>query len=80
MENNLATELLREIKKESQRRFVLLVICLALLFLSNMAWLVAWNLPREEVEESYELKGEDSANVIFNSEGDVDLDVEHKGN
>ena len=82
MENNLASELLRELKLESQRRFVLLLICLALLFLSNMAWLVAWNLPKveEEVEESYELQGEDNANVVFNSEGEVDLDVEYQGN
>lgn len=74
MENSLATELLREIKKESQRRFVLLIICLALLFASNMAWLIAWNLPMEKVStETYEMNGEDYANVFYNDEGEVKI-------
>lgn len=74
MENSLATELLRELKKESQRRFVLLIICLALLFVSNMAWLIAWNLPTEKVStETYEMNGEDSANVFYNDEGEVKI-------
>ena len=77
-ERRLAVELLHEIKKESQRRFVLLVICIILLFASNMAWLVAWNLPldSETVTESYELQGEDDANVVYNSEGEVHINGE----
>lgn len=77
-ERRLAVELLHEIKKESQRRFVLLVICIILLFASNMAWLVAWNLPLDSktVEESYELQGEDDANVVYNSEGEVHINGE----
>lgn len=77
-ERRLAVELLHEIKKESQRRFVLLVICIILLFASNMAWLVAWNLPldNETVTESYELQGEDDANVVYNSEGEVHINGE----
>lgn len=72
-EKSLATELLRELKKESHRRFVLLIICIILLFASNMAWLVAWNLPSEEVTESYDMKGEDDANVILNGDGEVKI-------
>ena len=80
--DGLATDLLKELKAESRRRFILLIICIVFLFGSNMAWLVAWNLPRveEETSESYELQGEDNANVVYNSEGKVDLDVEYKGN
>lgn len=72
-EKSLATELLREIKKESHRRFVLLIICIILLFASNMAWLIAWNLPGETVEETYDMKGEDDANVILNGDGEVHI-------
>lgn len=77
-ERRLAVELLHEIKKESQRRFVLLVICIILLFASNMAWLVAWNLPEKEITESYDLQGEDNANVFYNSEGEVQINGEKK--
>ena len=75
MEERFALEVLKELKKESQRRFILLVICLALLFASNITWLIAWNLPSttEEVTESYDLKGEDDANVILNGDGEVKI-------
>lgn len=72
----LASELLRELKRENKRRFILLVICVALLFASNMAWLIAWNLPsetQEETVETYDLQGEDNANVFYNSEGEVHI-------
>lgn len=71
---DLATELLHEIKRESRRRFIALIICIVLLFVSNIAWLIAWNLPTREVTstEEYELQGEDNSNVILNNgEGDV---------
>lgn len=71
MEDSLATELLRELKRESKRRFILLIILLVLFFGTNLAWLIAWNLPSETVTESYELQGEDSANVVYNSETDI---------
>ena len=79
--SSLASELLREIKRESKRRFVLLIICIILLFLSNMAWLIAWNLPSEETtkEESYEMQGEDNANLILNKEGEVSFNEQDKG-
>lgn len=72
--DNLATELLREIKQESRRRFIIILILIIALVGSNIAWLIAWNLPSEEVTESYELQGEDNANVIYSSgEGDVKI-------
>lgn len=79
--DHLATEILHELKLESKRRFVLLVISMSLLFVSNIAWLVAWNLPDNQALESYELNGEDSANVIYNQLGEVEIDgQQNKGN
>ena len=81
MEERFALEVLKELKKESQRRFVLLIICLILLFVSNMAGLVAWNLPAEEktetTSESYELQGEDNANVVWNNDGEVKINEQN---
>lgn len=72
--DNLATEILHEIKAQSRRYFIMLVIAIVLLFASNIAWLYAWNLPDESVTESYELTGQDDANVVYNSQGEVQID------
>lgn len=74
MVENLATEILHEIKLESRRNFIMLVIAIFLLFASNLAWLYAWNLPDKQVTESYELDGQDDANVVYNSQGEVQID------
>ena len=76
--NGLASELLHEIRVESKRRFILLIICIVLLCASNIAWLIAWNLPDREVTESYELQGEDNANVIYNNDGEVKVNGENQ--
>ena len=53
---DLATELLHEIKAESRRRFIIIIILIVALLGSNLAWLIAWNLPSKEItNESYEL-------------------------
>lgn len=78
--DNLATELLREIKQESKRRFIIIMILIAALVGSNLAWLIAWNLPsdKEVTTESYELQGEDSSNVVYSSgEGDIEINGEN---
>lgn len=74
MVENLATEILHEIKLESKRNFIMLVIAIFLLFASNIAWLYAWNLPDRQVTESYELDGQDDANVVYNETGEVQID------
>lgn len=72
--DNLATELLREIKQESRRRFIIILILIVALVGSNIAWLIAWNLPSEEVSESYELQGDENSNVVYSSgEGDTKI-------
>ena len=79
MENSLATELLHELKRESRRRFIIILILIVVLTGSNLAWLIAWNLPAEEISESYELEGDNDSNVIYSSgEGDVNIG-ENKG-
>ena len=75
---SLATEILHELKSQAKRNFVLLIVCIILLFTSNIAWLIAWNLPDHEVTESYELQGEDDANVVYNSQGEVQIDGQNK--
>ena len=52
----------------------MLIIAIILLFASNLAWLYAWNLPDRQTTESYELDGQDDANVIYNSQGEVQID------
>ena len=71
MIESLATEILHELKLQARRWFILLVIAIIMLFASNIAWLIAWNLPDNEITESYEMTGEDSANVVYNEDGDV---------
>lgn len=70
-ENSLAMELLHEIKRESRRRFIIIIVLISLLVLTNVSWLVAWNLPNYETE-SYDLQGDNQSNVIFSSgQGEV---------
>ena len=76
---NLATEILHELKLEARRWFILLIISTFLLFISNIAWLIAWNLPEHEITESYELTGDDDANVVYNEDGDVRIHEQNKG-
>ena len=77
MMEGLATEILHELKLQCRRYFILLVIVTILLFASNIAWLYAWNLPDDEFTESYELTGTDDANVVYNSQGEVQIDGEN---
>ena len=67
--DNLATEILHEL--------IMLIIMIVLFFASNLAWLYAWNLPDKEVSESYELQGQDDANVVYNDSGEVKIDGEN---
>lgn len=65
-ENSLAMELLHEMKRESRRRFIIIIVLISLLVLTNVSWLIAWNLPNYETE-SYDLQGDNQSNVIFSS-------------
>lgn len=67
---SLATELLRELKRQSKRWFISFIICLILLFLSNMAWLYVWNQYDYE-SYSYEQDGDGVNNINSSIGGDV---------
>lgn len=67
---SLATELLRELKRQSRRWFISFIICLILLFLSNMAWLYVWNQYDYE-SYSYEQDGNGVNNINSSIGGDI---------
>ena len=68
--DNLATELLREVKATSKRWFILFIIALIMLCGTNMAWLYAWNLPSEETTTT--ITSDDGSNAnYFEGEGDI---------
>ena len=55
----LATELLHEVKQQSKRWFMAFIIMLGLFFVTNIAWLIAWNLPTEEATTTVTQSSED---------------------
>ena len=70
--NSLATELLHEVKRISKRYFILFVITLVILFLTNALWLYAWTLPVEEVTTTVDQDSQDNGvNTYIDSEGDA---------
>ena len=68
--DNLATELLREVKATSKRWFILFIITLIMLCGTNMAWLYAWNLPSGETTTTITSDDGSNANYI-EGEGDI---------
>lgn len=66
-EDTLALELLKQLKSHSKRWFIAFLIAICTFFVSNLAWLYAWNLPAEEKTES------------ISTEYDVDQDSEDSG-
>lgn len=70
--DSLATELLKELKAQSKRWFMCFIICLVILFISNMAWLIAWTTP----DSSYEVTSDNGSNAVY-SEGEVNIGGEN---
>ena len=73
---NLATEILHEIKLQSKRYFIMLLIAIILLFVSNALWLIAWKYNKQV--SSYNLRGHDNAQVLYNNSGEIDVNGENK--
>ena len=61
---SLASELLHEVKATSKRWFILFIICLIMLFATNLALLYAWNLPAEETTITQESDNASHNNYI----------------
>lgn len=59
MEDKLTLKLLKEVKANGKRWMISFIILLVLFFATNIAWLVAWNLPDGETTttttESYDI-------------------------
>ena len=74
-DNKLALELLHEVKKTSKRYFILFIITLALMFISNAIWLYAWYLPVEETTTTSttvdQTSSDNSNNTYINEGGEV---------
>ena len=74
-DNKLALELLHEVKKTSKRYFILFIITLALMFISNAIWLYAWCLPVEETTTTSttvdQTSSDNSNNTYINEGGEV---------
>lgn len=84
MENgSLATELLHSLKSSCKRLFIAFIIVLVMLFVTNIAWLYAWNLPSEEVTTTVtQDSGDDGDNNYIGNDGDIngETDSQEKSN
>lgn len=79
MEEKLTLELLREVKALSRKWFIAFIVVLAMFFVSNLAWLYAWNLPAEETSTTeYDVQSEDNGNAIYNDDGKVNINGKSK--
>ena len=78
MENeSLATEIIRDLKTHSRRCFIVMIICIILLFVSNIIWMTMWRMYGNE--NSYNsLVGEDYSRVVYNNQGEVSIDGENE--
>lgn len=71
-DDTLATELLRTLKGSIKRLYIIIIILISLLFVSNIAWLYAWNLPEEETISEVSQEADDSAiNNYVGNDGDI---------
>lgn len=84
MEEKLTLELLKEVKANAKKWFVISIILLVILFASNMAWLYYWNLPSEEVTTQIDQANEDEGdNNYIGNNGDINgsqTEDNNKGN
>lgn len=71
--DSLASELLHEVKVSSKRWFILFIITLIMLFVTNAMWLYAWNLPVEEIETTTVTQESETngTNNYIGNDGDI---------
>lgn len=71
-DDTLATELLRTLKGSIKRLYIIIIVLISLLFVSNIAWLYAWNLPGEETVSELSQEADDNAvNNYIGNDGDI---------
>lgn len=72
MEEKLTLELLREVKALSRKWFIAFIVVLVMFFVSNLAWLYAWNLPAEETTSTEVVQdGDNGNNNYIGNNGDI---------
>lgn len=71
--DNLALEILGELKHSIKRLYTIILILIILLFATNIAWLYAWNVPNETTSNSYDIQSEDNGNAVYNQNGEVGI-------
>lgn len=71
--DNLALEILVELKHNIKRLYTIIIILIVLLFVTNIAWLYAWNLPADNTSNSYDIQSEDNGNAVYNQNGEVGI-------
>lgn len=73
MENdNLALELLTQMKTTIKRLFVVVLLLTFLLFATNIAWLYYWNIPPEKCDTTISQdSGEQGVNNYIGNDGDI---------
>lgn len=78
----LTIELMGMLKKSLKRSNTLNVILIIIIFLSNLMWIIAWNLPSDEVTDTtsssyeYDADSKDGGNAVINDEGEVNINGE----
>ena len=75
-ENSLATEILHDLKQQSRRYFILSVILIVLIVLTNTVWGIAWSKHVSNAN-AYNLNGSNHSTVLYNNEGDVKINGEN---
>ena len=78
MEDKLTLEIFKELKKTIKRYFIAFMILLFFFFATNIAWMIAWNLPSEDTTQSYDIDSKDNGNAIYNDDGKVNVNGENK--
>lgn len=72
MEDKLTTELISEVKANGKRWMKAFILILILFFLTNIAWMIAWNLPAEDTTTTeVEQQGDNGNNNYIGNNGDI---------
>lgn len=73
MEDKLTLEIFKELKKTIKRYFIAFMILLFLFFATNIAWMIAWNLPAEDTTQTEQIEQDNSngANNYIGNDGDI---------
>ena len=69
----IVREVLADLRIQAKRNFIIIITLIVMLFATSAAWLYYYSLPDYETYETYELDGEDSSNVVYNSQGNVKI-------